>query len=177
MILEDQGGVGGVGVSVLTDEQTESYCIRKLSPATVCKSYILGKLTDLPRGLFANPVWHALQTKHRHFAISAGDACRYHADVAPFAAVAAPSPRALQQLHSLLAPAESVWLTGDRCPEVPELLFEESLGCLQMVLPETITPPAPCTSGQRPCCQPHLGASAESSTSRTSLLVARRRRK
>jgi ribosomal protein S18 acetylase RimI-like enzyme len=102
-------------------------------------------MTDLPENLFANPAWHSLHTKHRHFAVSAEDACRYDAEVTPFAAVVVPSPRALQQLHSLLAPAESVWLTGDSYPRVPELSFEETLECLQMVLPERITPPDPAT--------------------------------
>src|ERR1700677_846865 len=77
------------------------------------------RMTDLPESLFANPVWHALQTKHRHFAVSAGDACRYPADVAPFAAVATPSTIALNQLHSLLTPGESVWLIGESYPRVP----------------------------------------------------------
>jgi ribosomal protein S18 acetylase RimI-like enzyme len=56
-----------------------------------------------------------------------------------------PSPCALQQLNSLLAPAESVWLIGESYPHVPELSFEEKLECLQMVLPEKITPPDPAT--------------------------------
>ena len=96
---------------------------------------------DLPESLFANPVWHALQTKHRHFAESAGDACRYPADVAPFGAVAKPTHAALQQLCSLLASGESVWLVGESYPRVPELFFEETLECLQMVLPEEVVAP------------------------------------
>src|SRR5215471_15192731 len=100
-------------------------------------------MNDLPESLFANAVWHALQTEHRHFAISVGNACRYPADVAPFAAVAAPTTTALQELHSLLAPGESVWLLGDTYPNLPELSFEETLECFQMFLPEEITPPDP----------------------------------
>jgi predicted GNAT family acetyltransferase len=100
-------------------------------------------MSDLPESLFANPTWHALQTKHRHLAVSAGGACRYPGEVAPFAAVAEPSKAALQQLHSLLAPGESVWVIGKSYPHIPELAFEESLECLQMVLPEEVTPPAP----------------------------------
>jgi GNAT superfamily N-acetyltransferase len=100
-------------------------------------------MNDLPESLFVNPVWHALQTKHRHFSVSAGDACRYPADVAPFAAVAAPTSSALQDLHSLLAPDESVWLIGETYPHLPELSFEGTLECFQMVLPETVTPPDP----------------------------------
>src|SRR3982074_260902 len=98
-------------------------------------------MNDLPESLFANPAWHALHTKHRHFAVSAGDACRYPADVAPFAAVAAPTTVALKQLHSLLAPGESVWLIGGSYPLVAELSFEGTMECLQMVLPQKVVVP------------------------------------
>ncbi len=98
-------------------------------------------MTDLPESLFANPAWHALQSQHRHFAQSAGDACRYPADVAPFAAVAHPSAAALHDLHSLLAPKESVWLVGDTYPRIPELTSNETLECLQMVLPAEVPQP------------------------------------
>jgi GNAT superfamily N-acetyltransferase len=98
-------------------------------------------MTDLPENLFASPVWNALHTKHRHFAVSTGDACRYPADVAPFAAVAAPTTRALLQLHSLLVPGESLWIVGESYPNPPELFFEDSLECIQMVLPAEIIPP------------------------------------
>jgi predicted GNAT family acetyltransferase len=111
-------------------------------------------MNDLPESLFANPVWHALQTQHRHFAMSAGDACRYPADVAPFAAVAAPTSAALQELRSLLAPGESVWLIGEICPRLPELSFDEALECFQMVLPEEIRPPSP-TIQIVPLCTAH----------------------
>jgi GNAT superfamily N-acetyltransferase len=100
-------------------------------------------MTDLPENLFANPVWHALQTKHRHFALSRGEACRYPADVAPFAAVSTPSKSALQSLHSLLATGEYVWLMGESYPSIPELSCEGTLECLQMVLPEDVAPPGP----------------------------------
>lgn len=100
-------------------------------------------MDHLPERLFGNPVWHALQTKHRHLAVSEGNASRYPADVVPFAAVAAPTSLALQQLHSLLAPDEFVWLVGESYPPVPELRFEETLECLQMMLPEEVVPPDP----------------------------------
>ena len=100
-------------------------------------------MPDLPENLFANPVWHALETKHSDFAIRAGDASRYPADVAPFAALAAPSADALRQLHSILIPGESVWIIGDRFPQPPELRFEATLKTLQMVLSENIQPPSP----------------------------------
>ncbi len=92
-------------------------------------------MNDVPKNLFANPVWHALRTKHCHFAASAAEACRYPADGAPFAAVGAPSIDALRQLRSLLAPGESVWLIGESYPKIPELSFDGTLECLQMILP------------------------------------------
>ena len=100
-------------------------------------------MTDLPKSLFSNPVWHALQTMHRGLAAFAGDACRYQSDVAPFAALAAPSVVALQHLHSLLSPGESVWLFGEDYPHIPELSVKGTLECFQMVLPEEVTPVDP----------------------------------
>jgi GNAT superfamily N-acetyltransferase len=100
-------------------------------------------MSDLPENLFANPVWHALHTRHRHFAESAGDACRYPADVAPFAAVATPTASALQSLHSLLVPGEYVWLIGESYPSIADLPCAGTIECLQMVLPEAVTPPDP----------------------------------
>jgi len=100
-------------------------------------------MNDLPENLFANAVWHALQSKHSHLALSAGEASRYPADVAPFAAVATPSISALQYLHSLLTPNEYVWLIGESYPSISELSCLGTLMCLQMVLPDEIVPPTP----------------------------------
>lgn len=97
-------------------------------------------MTGRPENL-ANPIWQALQTKHRHFAVVAGDACRYPAEVAPFAAVAEPSVSAFEQLHSLLVPGEAVWLV-DSFPHGTEILVETSLAGLQMVLSDEVTPPS-----------------------------------
>jgi GNAT superfamily N-acetyltransferase len=100
--------------------------------------------TALPEKLFANPVWHALHTTHRDFLVSATDACRYPADVVPFAAVAAPDASAMRQLESLLSVGESVWLTGDHYTQNPNLRHEQIMECFQMVLPETVaSPPTP----------------------------------
>jgi ribosomal protein S18 acetylase RimI-like enzyme len=102
-------------------------------------------MNDLPENLFANPVWHALQTKHSHLAVCTTDACRYPADVVPLAAVNAPNISALKHVSTLLAPDESTWLIGDSYPQVPQLSFEEKLECFQMVLPNDTTPPDPST--------------------------------
>ena len=99
-------------------------------------------MPGLPETLFANPVWHALETRHCHLAISGGNARRYPADVAPFVAVAEPTIDALKAVRSLLVPGEQVWIADANFPEWPELVWETSLECLQMVLPADIVPPA-----------------------------------
>ena len=91
-------------------------------------------INDLPAHLFSDPVWHALNTRHSHLAVIEGDARRYPVDVAPFAALAKPTELALWELHSLLAPGESVWLAGTAYPHLPELRKEGTLECAQMVL-------------------------------------------
>ena len=102
-------------------------------------------MTDLPERLFLNPVWHALHTKHREFAVEAGEACRYPADVAPFAAVEKASASAMRELASLLAPGEAVWIFAgeyaEEYLEVEELNRIETLKCLQMVLRDEVKPP------------------------------------
>jgi ribosomal protein S18 acetylase RimI-like enzyme len=110
-------------------------------------------MNDLPKSRFANPVWHALQTEHRRFALRAGDACRYPAEVVPFVAVAAPTVAALRELSSLLARGEFVWLFGENLPVVPEISIVGTLECLQMVLPVKVTPPPAAAEN------PRLGAS------------------
>ena len=92
-------------------------------------------MSELPERLFRNPVWHSLRGPHRHLAIDGGDACRYPADVTPFAALAEPGAAALRQLRGLLTPADSVWIVDAGQPLIPEISVEGNLECLQMVLP------------------------------------------
>jgi GNAT superfamily N-acetyltransferase len=96
------------------------------------------ELTD-PR--FLNPVWHALRGPHRHLAIGGGAACRYPADVAPFAAVGERSAEAQRQLHALLGAEESLWIADS--PSHPGLSVEQELECVQMVLPPQAPLPPP----------------------------------
>jgi ribosomal protein S18 acetylase RimI-like enzyme len=100
-------------------------------------------MSDLPQSLFSNPVWHSLRGPHRHLAIDGGAACRYPADITPFAALAEASAAALRHLRALLAPADSVWIVGGGRPPIPELTIEGNLECLQMVLPAKAPLPAP----------------------------------
>ncbi len=97
-------------------------------------------MTELPERLFSNPVWHALHGRHRHLAIVEGAACRYPADIAPFAAIAAPTGSALIELRSLLAPDEFVWI-ADYGRTVPGLAVVATLDCVQMVLPADVELP------------------------------------
>lgn len=90
---------------------------------------------------FLNPVWHALRGPHRHLAIGGAAACRYPADVAPFAAMAEPSAAAQRELHSLLGAGESVWISA--FPSHPGLAVEQELDCVQMVLPRVAPLPPP----------------------------------
>jgi ribosomal protein S18 acetylase RimI-like enzyme len=100
-------------------------------------------MNELPESLFLDPVWHALRGPHKHLAITAGDACRYPADVAPFASVIGPDAAALTELHPLLAAHESLWIVDRGHPQVPGLSVEGHLECLQMMLPRDVTLPAP----------------------------------
>jgi len=99
-------------------------------------------MSELPETLFLNPVWHALHGPHRRLAVIEGCACRYPSNVSPFAAVSSPAGRAFDNLRSLLALGEAVWIV-DRGQLMPGLTVVDSLECLQMVLPEDVELPAP----------------------------------
>ena len=57
-----------------------------------------------------------------------------------FAAIAAPTDRALEELRLLLAPDESVWIV-DYGRTAPGLTIVDTLDCVQMVLPADVEPP------------------------------------
>ncbi len=100
--------------------------------------YARQAMNDLPEKLFADPVWSALDGPHQSFRVAKGEACRYPADVAPFAAVASPTVSALADLRSLLEPDESVWVASAELPRLVGLGIEARLDCLQMVLPREV---------------------------------------
>jgi ribosomal protein S18 acetylase RimI-like enzyme len=99
-------------------------------------------MADLPAAPFSNPVWHALHGPHRHLAVDGGEAWRYPADVAPFAALPRPEASAFEALRHLLAPHERVWMVDAPPPQARGLALETSLECLQMVLPSDAPLPA-----------------------------------
>jgi ribosomal protein S18 acetylase RimI-like enzyme len=102
-------------------------------------------MTVLPDALFVNPVFTALESNHRHFAITSGGALRYPAAVTPFAAIRSPTTVALSDLCSLLVPEESVWVAalGKASPADAGLVVLSAIDVLQMVLPPEIELPAP----------------------------------
>jgi ribosomal protein S18 acetylase RimI-like enzyme len=92
-----------------------------------------------------NPVWHSLTTQHAGLALTADGAARYPAAIVPFAGVAEPTPRAANQLASLIDDAESVFVVGLAPEPPPGWQLEPKKAVLQMVCnqrpPEVPGPP------------------------------------
>lgn len=82
-----------------------------------------------------NPVWHALTTQHAGFAVVAGRAVRYPAEVAPFGAVGEPSAGAAGELASLIGDDESLFLVGVAPPAATGRSLERQKAVTQMVCP------------------------------------------
>ena len=101
----------------------------------------------MPPDPLRNAIWEAVTTAHAPLALTHGRVRRYRAEIAPFAAVEEPTPAALNDLLPLLAPAEPVYLLGDRPPEISGLRWDGVVPCLQMVFPEEApVPDAPASS-------------------------------
>jgi GNAT superfamily N-acetyltransferase len=101
---------------------------------------VMYSMSDLNKELFANPIWQALHTHHRRFALSIGDACRYPADIAPFAAVSVPTRSAFRQLALLLEPDEAMSVVADRIPRAGNLRILDTIEVQQMMLPAEVSP-------------------------------------
>ena len=81
-----------------------------------------------------NPVWHAIEGIHRHLGHQGQLACRYEADVSPFAAVIEPTAEALLELHQLIRAGGAViapFLAA--LPPMPTLEITHLGNVLQMV--------------------------------------------
>ncbi len=89
----------------------------------------------MPAHALDNPVWHALATQHAGLAITADGAARYPAAIVPFAGTAEPSPRAADQLTSLVEDGESVYVVGVAPAPPPGWQLEPKKPVLQMVCP------------------------------------------
>lgn len=82
-----------------------------------------------------NPVWHALATQHAGFAVSAGRAAHYPADVAPFGAVVEASPGAAGELASLVGDGGSLFILGVAPPAATRWSLERQKAVTQMTCP------------------------------------------
>jgi ribosomal protein S18 acetylase RimI-like enzyme len=95
---------------------------------------------------FLNPYWQALTTEQSAIAVGSTLARRYPADVIPFAGVVETSVRAFNALRDLLAPQESIYITGEDLPEIPGLERRGSISGWQMHFSKPIPdadPPGP----------------------------------
>ena len=92
---------------------------------------------------FPNPFWQALRTEQATIAMGSLLALRYPADVIPFAGLSEPSEPAMNALLELLAPQESIYLTGDHLPDVSGLERRGSIVGWQMHFSGSIPTPDP----------------------------------
>lgn len=81
-----------------------------------------------------NPIWSSLAMQHPHFRLGGTQACRYRADVAPFAAIADEAPATWQALHGLLGPGEQLSLFARTPIDVPPAFDVERAGVLQQMV-------------------------------------------
>ena len=80
------------------------------------------------------PIWHALAGRQAEFAIGAGEARRFRADVSPFAACADDSPDALGAVAALMMPeAKQVFVQRGAVPLPPGTRAVEGVTLVQMV--------------------------------------------
>lgn len=90
----------------------------------------------------------ALRTTHRQFAMRAGRACKYPADVAPFAAIEESSPEAMRDLRSLMQPGEATYVVSQTPLAVEGISCKGPLAVKQMTYPrDREPPPAPAVDG------------------------------
>jgi ribosomal protein S18 acetylase RimI-like enzyme len=85
--------------------------------------------------LLLHPVWNALNTTHAHFAVGAGSALRYPADVVPFAALKDTRNANFAPLQELLVHGEHVYLFGVQPVTTEGLSVGQPLHTLQMLGP------------------------------------------
>ena len=84
-----------------------------------------------------NPVWHALTSYHAQFALGSGFARRYSPDIAPFVALANPSPAAFADLAQIVDSGERLVLRGfELPPDLPGWVIHTRKLIVQMICDE-----------------------------------------
>jgi ribosomal protein S18 acetylase RimI-like enzyme len=81
---------------------------------------------------FANPFYHSLLTEHANIAVGPANTRRFPADVIPFAGAPTWNEASLTVLRNLLAPNESIIITGESIPSIPGLELTLDLPGWQM---------------------------------------------
>ena len=85
-----------------------------------------------------NPIWEALQSRHRDIALARGDVARYPAQIAPFLGVPSEGVDVADGLAALIEPGETTLLL-DRMPQVPTGFEGRKLAMLaQMVCTQPV---------------------------------------
>ncbi len=82
--------------------------------------------------MLTNPFWFALRSEHARFAIGRDSVLRYPADVIPFAGLEHGSAEQLRALGALLGPEERIFVTGNKVPQVDDLIEVGELPGLQL---------------------------------------------
>lgn len=91
-------------------------------------------MTQLDAHPLDNPIWSSLAMRHSHFRLGGARACRYRADIAPFAAIADEAPVTWQALHGLLGRDEQLSLFERKPIDVPPVFEVERPGVLQQMV-------------------------------------------
>lgn len=81
-----------------------------------------------------NPIWTALATEQARLGFANALACRYHPDVAPFAAMASDARESWLALGELLSPGEQVALLSLDPVRPPESLRTQPVGLIHQMV-------------------------------------------
>ncbi len=66
-----------------------------------------------------NPIWHALSTSHRRFALGNALAKRYLPEIGPLTGIESQSPVSYDSLRQVVPPGDSAWLFLTEAPRIP----------------------------------------------------------
>src|SRR5438552_11447220 len=91
-----------------------------------------------PLILLDNPVWHALQTTHKPFAIGTAAISRYPAGILPFLAFENTGDNVLHKILPYVLAGEKLFIVGDM-PALPSgCSVITALNCAQMICPQPV---------------------------------------